>query len=114
MASKPKRSQSSILLEQRQLKEVEKLESQTAQRKLASARRTRGRASLISGSEEGIGGDPLFGQKNLATKERIGVAAKVETARLAKVESDFEASISEMSFMERGRARMSRKAGLLT
>ena len=72
MASKPKRSESSLLLEQRQLKEVEKLESQTAQRKLASARRTRGRASLISGSEEGIGGDPLFGQKNLATKERLG------------------------------------------
>ena len=80
MASRPKRSESSILLEQRQLKEVEKLESQTAQRKLASARRTRGRASLISGSEEGIGGDPLFGQKNLATKEKIGAETATREA----------------------------------
>ena len=114
MASKPKRSQSSILLEQRQLKELEKLDAQTAQRKLASARRTRGRASLISGSEAGIDGDPDFGQKNLATKERIGVAAKAETARLAQVEADFEASISDMDFIQRGVARRSRKAGLPT
>jgi len=80
--NKPKRSQASITLEQRQLQETEKLESQTAQRKLASARRTRGRASLISGSERGIGGDPDFGQKNLATKERL--AGEAEVARAAE------------------------------
>ena len=113
MASKPKRSQSSILLEQRQLKEVEKLESQTAQRKLASARRTRGRASLISGSEEGIGGDPLFGQKNLATKERIGVERKA-----LKAATDKAASIKERNYQlalneDIDYARSQRRKGLL-
>lgn len=93
MASRPRRSSASIALEQRQLQEVEKLESQTAQRKLASARRTRGRASLISGSERGIGGDPLFGQKNLATKEKIGIETEAERIAYEKSESDFERKI---------------------
>jgi len=83
MASKPKRSQASVTLEQRQLRELEKLEGQESQRKLAAARRTRGRASLISGSERGIGGDPAFGQKNLATRERLaGEAAEAERIRI--------------------------------
>jgi len=114
MGSKPKRSQASITLEQRQLREIEKLERQTEQRKIAAQRRTRGRASLISGSEQGIGGDPEFGAKNLATKEKIGVAAKAETARLAKVESDFEASLVGLDMDQTRRARRNRKAGLLT
>ena len=111
MGSKPKRSQSSILLEQRQLQEVEKLESQTAQRKLASARRTRGRASLIAGSEQGIGGDPLFGQKNLATKERIGVAAKLEKAAAVKKTAEQEAYLSQFDPIQRHTER--KKLGLL-
>ncbi len=73
-------------LEQRQLRELEKLEGQEAQRKLATARRVRGRASLISGSERGFveGNGAAFAAKNLATKERLGVeAAEAERIRLA-------------------------------
>lgn len=78
-------------LEQRQLSELEKLEGQEAQRKLATARRTRGRASLISGSERGIVEGSQFEAKNIATKERLGVeaaeqaAAETEAARLEKI-----------------------------
>ncbi|MCK5236095.1 MAG: hypothetical protein KAR06_03835 [Deltaproteobacteria bacterium] len=71
-------------LEQRQVAELKKLESIEAGKKIAAGRRTRGRASLIAGSERGIGGDPLFGQKNLATKERLGVEATEKAAVAAE------------------------------
>jgi len=83
MTKKPRQSEAAVTLERRQLSEIEKLESIEARQKLAAQRRTRGRASLISGSERGIGGDPLFGAKNIATKEKLaGEAAEAERIRV--------------------------------
>ena len=72
-------------LEQRQLAELERLESIETGKKLAAGRRTRGRASLISGSERGIGGDPAFAAKNLATKERLGVEEAARATEAADI-----------------------------
>ena len=72
-------------LEQRQLAEVERLESIETGKKIAAGRRTRGRASLISGSERGVGGDPAFTAKNVATKERLGVEAAAQAAEQERI-----------------------------
>lgn len=71
-------------LEQRQLAEVERLEGIETGKKLAAGRRTRGRASLISGSERGVG-DAGFAAKNIATKERLGVEAAAQAAEQERI-----------------------------
>ncbi len=109
MASKPRRSQASITLEQRQAQELDKLAGQEAQAKLAANRRTRGRASLISGSEEGIGGDPLFQQKNQATAARIDKVGKALSLKTAQDDAAFKSSLIGLGSGERRRARANRK-----
>ena len=72
--------------EKRKEEEFQKLQSIEAQKTRAAGRRTRGRASLISGSEAGIGnGD--FAALNLGTKTRLGAEAerkRIEAERLKK------------------------------
>jgi len=61
--------------ERRQEEEYQKLKGIEEQKTRAAGRRTRGRASLISGSEAGIG-DAGFAGLNIATKEKLGLEAE--------------------------------------
>ena len=72
--------------ERRKEEEFQKLQSIEAQKTRAAGRRTRGRASLISGSEAGIGGND-FAALNLGTKARLGAEAK-EKERLRLLEEE--------------------------
>jgi len=111
--NKPKRSEASITLEQRQAQELDKLAGQEAQAKLASNRRTRGRASLISGSEQGVGGDPLFQQKNAATAARIDKEGKALALKTAQSDADFNNSLIGLGSGERRQAITNRKKASL-
>ncbi len=62
--------------EKRKTEELAKLKGIEEQKTRAAGRRTRGRASLISGSEGGIGGASDFAALNLGTKTRLGVEEK--------------------------------------
>lgn len=70
--------------EKRKEEEFQKLKGIEEQKTRAAGRRTRGRASLISGSEGGIGGASDFAALNLGTKTRLGVEAEAEKKRLAE------------------------------
>lgn len=96
-----------VRTEQRQQAELIKLQGIESQKRNAAGRRTRGRASLISGSERGIGGDKDFLAKNAVTREKLGVKA-TEDARA----SSLAASEQHESMLDAQRAKKA-KQGLL-
>ena len=72
MGRKSKPSAGQVRTEQRQEEEYQKLTRIEEQKTRAAGRRTRGRASLISGSVGGIGSNDDFSLLNVATKEKLG------------------------------------------
>jgi len=75
--------------ERRQEEEYQKLKTIEEQKTRAAGRRTRGRASLISGSEAGVG-DSDFLSLNIATKERLSLEAEERKRLSAKGKFTFK------------------------
>ena len=93
-----------VRTEQRQQAELSKLSAQEAQRTRAAGRRTRGRASLISGSERGMG-DTGFEQKNIATQEKLGVEATEQAGIRSTAETKRRQSLLDAESLKKNRSQ---------
>jgi len=85
--------------ERRQLEEITKLEGIEAKKTAAAGRRTRGRASLISGSERGIVEGSNFAELNRLNRPIAEAKAKrVEAERSSLLsQKEYEAAAPERS-----------------
>lgn len=82
--------------ETRQLAELSKLQAIEAQKTAAAGRRTRGRASLISGSERGMTSpaeSAAFTAANVETSNILGVRADTAAKRAAELEAKKKQSL---------------------